>query len=514
MAEAIVLQDMDLLQSLLAPASLQIDRLFWLPAHRLFVHQFTNREALCPDFTDWKRLIYVPVSQCTDEVANPSIANKNQSSSTPQTSKTTKSAKSTVPNTCSRHINPSPQKEGRIRIARTATPFVACDVLAVAVASKRLELISLVLSKLNVQIYNCFHRIAPYRLCRGEEQLLARDEKGPLQMLNLEVMGNCSFWDKEFFRSKEFAKQLPALYALNICTRLPDGNTRAPVPEHVANLYHNEVRELERWFASLLYSASSTFSNGILYSTVPLYMAELMLSIGLDPNLLHITRGRTALGALTKVGDPEIAIRLLSMLLENGLMNFSLEVGKRQHWWTDSIILQWLIQFKKCSGPQFELVEQMIGRIISLGYGSSESQLDIDLNLSKVRSCVAQIENFRDDDENEEEESADGESDADSDDETVHNLFVNLHIQQPVEAIPGSDSKTVRKWLRECAQIRSQRKSVKKLVRSFDSGPLTLRELSRNALRRELRGPRFKERIDSVSQIAPFIKDYIIGRLY
>lgn len=227
------MQDMDLLQSLLAPASLQIDRIFWLPAHRLLDHQFTNREALCPDFTDWKRLIHVPVSQCADEVANPSITNKNQSSSTPQTSKTTKSAKSTVPSTCSRHINPSPQKEGRIRIARTATPFVACDVLAVAVASKRLELISLVLSKLNVQIYNCFHRIAPYRLCRREEQLLARDEKGPLQMLNLEVMGNCSFWDKEFFRSKEFAKQLPALYALNIYTRLPDGNTRAPVPEHV-----------------------------------------------------------------------------------------------------------------------------------------------------------------------------------------------------------------------------------------------------------------------------------------
>lgn len=149
-----------------------------------------------------------------------------------------------------------------------------------------------------------------------------------------------------------------------------------------------------------------------------------------------------------------------------------------------------------------------------MGYGSSESQLDIDLNLSKVRCCVAQIENFRDDDENEEEESADRESDADSDDGTVHNLFVNLHIEQPVEAISGSDSKTVRKWLRECAQIRSQRKSVKKIVRSFDNGPLTLRELSRNALRRELRGSHFKERIDSVSQIAPFIKDYIIGRLY
>ena len=150
----------------------------------------------------------------------------------------------------------------------------------------------------------------------------------------------------------------------------------------------------------------------------------------------------------------------------------------------------------------------MVWRLISLGYGSSKSQFDADPNLENERLCVKQIANIT----NEVEETTE---DEEEDEDGEENFHINIHnLLQPVQDIPASLPRTDRKWLKKCAQKADQRKFIRKLWHTFDSGPLTLRELSRNALNMECRGPRFKERVDSSSQIPSLIKDYLIGRSY
>ena len=89
-------------------------------------------------------------------------------------------------------------------------------------------------------------------------------------------------------------------------------------------LYKEEAQELEKTFLIALHRASNNLS------TTHLYTIDLMFSIGLDPHLPHIIYGRTALGALAQVCYPEVGIRLLAMLIENGLMNFLLNVGEKR----------------------------------------------------------------------------------------------------------------------------------------------------------------------------------------
>ena len=493
---------MDLLQTLLAPPDLRIDRRFWLPAHRVLNHKFSNSEALCLDINDWKRLISSTDCESfdfTEHIAT--VSNTNQKKlSTPTLKKMLQLANWPI-NLCSRHINPTLEKSIRLKIShRATTPFVACDLIAVALASKSLNIIALVISKLTIQPNN-FHRLTPYQLSNGSEST-ASGEKGRLQMISLEVTRCGLYWHIDF------AKRLPALHALNLCTKPSGGHERATVPDYVLKLYREEAQELDKTFLIALNRASYN------RSATHLYTIELMLSIGLDPHLPHITYGHTALGALEEVCNPEVGIRLLGMLIENGLMNFSLNVGEKRRCWTDSIILQWLIKFNDYTGPQFQIVDQMIWRLISLGYGSSEAQLDADPNLSNERLCVKQIADIPNDSEHEVEETSEDE-DEDEDEDDEENFHPNLHIVlQPVQNIPGSLPRTVRKWLKECARIAEQRKFIRELVHKFDSGPLTLRELARNALRRECRGHRFKERVDNSSQIPPLIKDYLIGRSY
>ena len=328
-------------------------------------------------------------------------------------------------NLCIRHINPTIEKNCRLTISHRATPFVACDLIAVAFSSKRLDVISLVISKMTIKLNN-FHRLAPYQLS-SRSKSAASSEKGPLQMISLEVTRCGAYWHIDF------AKRLPALHALNLCTKPSGGQERATVPDYVLKLYSEKAQELDKTFLIALNRASYD------HSTTHLYTIELMLSIGLDPHLPHITYGHTALGALEEVCNPDVGIRLLAMLIENGLMNFSLNAGEKRRCSTDSIILQWLIKFNDYTGPLFKIVEQMIVELISLGYGSSESQPDADPNLAHERLCVTQIANIPNDSEHEVEETEEDEEEDENEDdeETFHHQ--NMHILlQPVQDIPAS----------------------------------------------------------------------------
>ena len=99
---------------------------------------------------------------------------------------------------------------------------ISSPLIAVALASKRLDIMALVISKFTIQP-NIFHRLTPYKLSNGSESV-ASGEKGPLQMIILEMMRSGTYWHIDF------ARRLPALHALNICTKPSGSHKRATVP--------------------------------------------------------------------------------------------------------------------------------------------------------------------------------------------------------------------------------------------------------------------------------------------
>lgn len=517
-AEAIVFQDLDLLRALLTLVNVRVDNHFWLPAQFVLDLHFSDPQSLCLNSTDWKRLVTHPDSKLLDYTVV-----KPQDNTQQQTISTGDSRRNQHENrlsTCNRHLQwPQTNSDYSFQFeSHYAESFLGFDLLSLALSTKRLDIVDLILPKLRNQ-HNAkikqFHRIAPFTTATLIRQNpLFR--KGPLLLVTLDAVSS------ETGRLEKLIQLLPSLHALNICTRIQNFNRVdkvAPLPDPIVRLYRNKAQSLEKYFVRAL---AITANKRTTYHPD---MLEFLLSLGLDVNTSHCTYGCTALGALQHISSPEVGTLLLGTLIENGLTNFDLNISDKQRRRNDSIIIEWLLAFRELSfvrrkatrGPRFELVKQMICRLISLGYGRGSSRWTTDLNLSEARFCVDQIEFIENAKENEMEEppeETDTLEEFDEEDEATNFIDIPLLQQTSEEEILGEHSKTALIWLQTCAHIAKQRRVLRELILHFDAGPLSLRELSRNAIRKSLGGSRFKERIGLLSQIPEILKNYIIGGKY